>query len=480
MTQKDDWQSQEARLEAYLRGLDVGALRKLIVEASWRDDALRQKLLMAATVADSAGLADLRKVVKQATRTNGFVEYREAGAYANRLEDLGELLSQRIADGEEELIEVIEEAIALAEEALQHINDSGGVVMPAVVELRRVHLAACNALHPDPVALAERLYGFQMNGKWDTFHEVLPDYAEALGEEGLAEYRQRVERDWVALPTLGPEQYRSDWSARRFQVESAMKDIARCTDDLELLVAIQAKNLSSPSCFLTLAGLFREQGRKEEALRWVEQGIAAFPSERNDDLLSLAIELQLALGRHAEGERLAWQRFEQAPGCGPFFKLMEVAGLIGGEAALRKRALDFLWQKVAEEEAADSHVRRSPWGDKPRRGDLVSIFLREGDAEAVWNAFSGGKVDAGLWEPVADARGRTHHEEAIALYKRLLPHRVEGGSHGSHYGEAFAIVKKIRALRVAHKQLGMFGDELAEIRLEWKRKRNFMKLLDAL
>src|SRR5690606_15063528 len=204
MTQKDDWQAQEARLEAYLQRLDVGALRKLILEASWRDDALREKLLMAATVAESTGLSDLRKVVKQATRTNGFIEYREAGAYANRLEDLGELLSQRIADGEEELIEVIEEAIALAEEALEHIDDSGGEVMPAVVELRRVHLAACNALHPDPVALAERLYGFQMNGQWDTFHEVLPDYAEALGEEGLAEYRQRVERDWVALPTLGP------------------------------------------------------------------------------------------------------------------------------------------------------------------------------------------------------------------------------------------------------------------------------------
>lgn len=479
MAQKDDWQSQEARLEAYLQGLDVAALRKLILEASWRDDALREKLLMAATVADSTGLADMRKVVKQATRTNGFVEYREAGGYANRLEDLGELLSQRIADGQPELIEVIEEAIAFAEEALQHIDDSGGEVMPAIVELRRAHLAACNALHPDAVALAERLYGFQMDGQWDTFHEVLPDYAEALGEEGLAAYRQRVERDWMALPTLGPEHYRSDWSTRRFQVESAMKDIARCTDDFELLVAVQAKNLSSPSRFLTLAGLFREQGREEEALRWVKQGIAAFPNERNEDLLSLAIELQLALGQHAEVERLAWQRFEQAPGCGQFFKLMEVAGLVGCEAALRKRALDFLWQKVAEEEAADSRVRRSPW-DKPRRSDIVSIFLREGDAEAMWDAFSGGKVDVSLWEPVADARGRTHHEEAITLYKRLLPHLVEGGSRGSHYGEAFAIVKKIRALRVAHKQLGMFGDELAEIRLEWKRKRNFMKLLDVL
>jgi tetratricopeptide (TPR) repeat protein len=461
--------------------LDVAALRKLVLEASRRDDVLREKLLMAATVAESKGLSALRKVVKQATRTNGFVEYREAGGYASRLEDLAELLSQRIEDGQAELIEVIEEAIALAEDALQHVDDSGGEVMPAILGLRKVHLAACNALRPDPVALARRLYGFQMHGEWDTFHEVLPDYAEALGVEGLAAYRQQVEREWKALPTLGPEYFRSEWSTSRFRVESAMKDIARHTDDFELLVAVHAKNLSSPSCFLMLARLFRDQGRKDEALRWVEQGITAFPDERNDDLLSLAIELQLALGRHAEVERLAWQRFEKAPGCGPFFKLMKTAGLIDREAALRKRGLDLLWQKVAEEESPDGLARRSPW-EKPHRGDIVSIFLHESDteAEAMWGAFCGGKVDVGLWASVADVRARTHHEEAIALLKRLLPHRVEGGSRGSHYGEAFAIVKKIRALRVTHGQLGMFGDELAEIRLKWKRKRNFMKLLDAL
>ena len=475
----DDWQSQDVRIEAYLQGLDVVALRKLILEASWRDDALRQKLLMAATVTESSGLADLRKAVKQAIRINGYLGYREVGGYANRLEDLGALLSQRIADGQKELIEVIEEAISGAEEAMQHVDDSAGEVMSAIHALRKVHLDACTVLRPDPVALAERLYGFQMHGEWDTFHEVLPDYAEALGETGLAEYRQRVESEWRALPTLGPELAGSKWTTSRYRVESAMRDIARWTDDFELLVAIQAKNLSSSSCFLALAKLFRDQGRKDEALRWVEQGIVAFPNERIDDLLSLAIELQLAIGQHAEVEGLAWQRFEQAPGCNPFFSLMEVAGLIGREAALRRRALDCLWQKVAEEEVPDSRVRRSPW-DKPRRGDIVSIFLREGDAEAMWDAFRGGKVDIGLWEPVADARGKTHHEDAIVLFKRLLPHMVEGGSRGSHYDEAFAIVEKIRALRAAHKQLGMFGDELAEIRLEWKRKRNFMKLLDAL
>lgn len=471
--------TEEKQLESYVAGLDVTALRRLILDAARRDDALRAKLLMAATVAESTGLADVRKVVKQATCTNGFLSDDEAGNYASSLEDLATLLSQRITEGQPELIEVIEDAIARAEAALQYIDDSGGEVMPAILELRKVHLAACNALHPDPVALAERLCGFQMDGQWDTFHVLLPDYAEALGGEGLAAYRQHVEREWQALPTLGPEHYRSDWDMRRFKVEAAMKAIARYTDDFELQVAVEAKNLSSPACFLTLAGLFRDQGRRDEALRWVGQGMAVFPNDRNHDLLSLAIELQWALGRHAEVEQLAWQRFEQAPGCASFFKLMEVATLIGREAVLRKRALDGLWQQVAEEEASHSSVPRRPW-DKPRRGDIVSIFLREGDAEAMWDAFSGGAVDVALWESVADVRGKTHPEEAIALYKRLLPHRVEGGSRGSQYGEALAIVKKIRALRVAHKQLDLFGDELADIRLAWKRKRNFMKRLDAL
>ncbi len=470
---------EEARIAAYLQGLGAEALLKLVLEAARRDDGLREKLLMAATVSESKGLSSLRKVVKQATRTNGFVEWREAGDYANRLEDLAALLEQRIGDGTPELVGVIEEAISLAEEALQHIDDSGGEVMPAILGLRKVHLTACNALRPDPVTLAGRLHDFQMHGEWDTFHEVLPDYAEALREAGLQAYRQRVEDAWLALPQLGPEHFRGEWSTPRFRVESAMKDIARYTDDFELLAAVQAKNLSSPACFLATATLFHVHNRVEEALAWVEQGIAAFPDERNDELLSLAVEAQVALGNHAEVERLAWQRFEKSSGCDSFFKLMEVAHRIDRKDVLRERALDHLWHSVTEDELQDGLPRRSQWV-QPRRGEIVSIFLREGNADAMWEAFCGGKVAVGLWVSVADERAKSHHEDAIALYKRLLPHVVEGGTHSSHYGEAFAVVKKIRALRAAHEQMGMFGDELAEIRLEWKRKRNFMKLLDAL
>ena len=469
----------DERIEGYLLSLDEAALRALVFEASLRDDALREKLLMAAAVAESKDLKSLRNVVEQATRTHGFVEWREAGNYANRLDDLAVLLEERIAEGVPELVLLIEEAVSLAEAALQHIDDSGGEVMPAILHLQKVHLAACIALRPDPVALGKRLHDYQIDGEWDTYSEVLPAYSAALGEAGLKVYRRRVEDAWKALPQLNPEDYRNSWSSERVRVEAAMEAIATHIGDFELLLAVGMKNLSSPVRFLELARLFQARDRIDEALAWVERGVAAFPNERLDDLLSRGIELQLARGTHAEAEALAWHRFEMDAGCEAYFRLLEVADQIDRRPELRDKALAYLWERVAEDESPIGMARRSRW-EQPRRGEIVSIFLREGNADSMWEAFCGGSVAIELWDRVAAERGKSHHEEAIALYKRLLPHVVEGGARGSHYGEAFAIVKKIQALRTAHKQLGIFGDELAGIRLEWKRKRNFQKLLDTL
>lgn len=66
------------------------------------------------------------------------------------------------------------------------------------------------------------------------------------------------------------------------------------------------------------------------------------------------------------------------------------------------------------------------------------------------------------------------------MYRRLLPHVVEAGTSGSRDEEAAAVMQAIRSLRAAQGRLRMFGDELAGIRLDWKRKRNFMRLLEVL
>src|ERR1700694_1440720 len=212
----------EEQIREYLETLDEGALREWLIEAADRDRGIRDKLLFAAKAKAGGDVSSLKSVVRQATRVSGFLDWRAAGDYADRVVDLAQMLEARVAGGDPKLVEIIEQAIAQAEAALDHIDDSDGSVMPAIMQLREVHERACNNLNPNPVALAERLFRFQTTGDWDTFHSVLPSYARALGQAGLKRYRELVEAAWKQFPALGPEAFRTHFDSGRYRVEHAM------------------------------------------------------------------------------------------------------------------------------------------------------------------------------------------------------------------------------------------------------------------
>lgn len=468
----------DEQIRKYLESLDESALREWLIEAADRDRGIRDKLLFAAKATARGDVASLKSVVRRATRVSGFVDWREAGDYANRLADLAQMLEARVADGDPKLVEIVEQAIAQAEDALGNIDDSNGSVMPAIMELREVHERTCNNLNPDPVALAERLFRFQTTGDWDTFHSVLPSYERALGRSGFERYRELVEAAWKRFPALGPEAFRTHFDSGRHRVEHAMEELAALSGDVDALVAVKAHNLSSPHAFLELAEILRHHGRHDEALAWAEKGIAAFGSERLDDLVQFSIDEHLRRGDSDRVESLAWARFVRHPGSDAHFELVRLAKRIGRADELATRALQHLWQLVRAEEAPNA--KRLPSWQPPVRSALVAIHLRQKEAEKAWEAFCGGSVDIRLWDKVAAVRGKTHPEEAVALYKELLPHVVTAGTRGAQYGEAFEIVKAIQELRAAQKQDALFRQELAELRTTWKAKRNFIKLLATL
>ena len=466
------------QIREYLGTLDESALRGWLIEAADRDRGIRDKLLFSAKATARGDVASLKSVVRQATRVSGFVEWREAGDYADRLADLAQMLDARVADGDPKLVEIVEQAIAQAEDALGNIDDSYGWVMPAILELREVHERACNNLNPDPVALAERLFRFQTTGDWDTFRSLLPSYVRALGQPGLERYRELVEAAWIRFPALGPEKFRTHFDSDRYRVEHAMEELVALSGDVDTLVAVKARNLSSPHAFLELARILKHHGRYDEALAWAGKGIAAFGSERLDELVQFSIDEHLRRGDAGRVESLAWARFVRQPGSDAHFELVRVAKQIGRADELATRALQHLWQLVRAEEAPSA--KRLPSWQPPVRSALVAIYLRQRDAEKAWEAFCGGPVDIRLWDKVAAVRGKTHPEEAVALYRKLLPHVVTAGTRGAQYGEAFEIVKAIQELRAAQKEDALFRQELAELRTTWKAKRNFMKLLATL
>ncbi|CAN0500122.1 unnamed protein product, partial [Phaeothamnion confervicola] len=176
----------------------------MIVELAERDLTLFRRLESAAAVAgadDKTLEASLRKAIDQATRTGGYLEYREVGAWAAGVEAVLDTLT-RLASGirAKLALSLVEHALRRVEKAIESIDDSDGHGGALLNHAQDIHLAAVKAVRPDPVKLARDLFARETDGLYDTFYGAAESYAEALGETGLAEYRRLAAEAWSKLP----------------------------------------------------------------------------------------------------------------------------------------------------------------------------------------------------------------------------------------------------------------------------------------
>jgi uncharacterized Zn finger protein len=470
----------EELIREYVATLDEDVLRELLLEAVERDLTLRDKLLFAARAASASDLPSMKTAVRQATRISRPLDWREADAYGDGLMSLAAMLRQRLAGPHAaQVVELAELAIAGAEKSLEQIDDSGGGVMPAILELAAAHLEACRLTAPAPVKLAERLFSFQTEGVWDTFYNVLPAYAQALGDAGLRRYRELVSKGWEALPALAPSnEFRQSFDSQRMRLEHAMEALAELDGDIDALIRIRSKDLSSPYRFLQVAELCAKHGRPHDGLAWAERGLAESGKTVDQRLLDFCIEAYLRRSEFDKADAFAWRRFESRPVAETFAALIKVATATGRHDETRERALRHLWTLVRDEEAA-TKSKRTSW-QTSTRAELVRLFLAGHENDAAWEAFTGGPVATHLWPQMAAVRGKTHPRDAIALYHRLLPVAAESGTRKARYDEAFEIVRAVGRLRAKLGEHMQFATELDEIRSTYRAKRNFIKLLDTL
>jgi hypothetical protein len=80
--------------------------------------------------------------------------------------------------------------IARIEGLLDYENCYGSGPTDALEMAHELHLAACRAVPPDPVALADRLVSARLNTGWDVFADGPAKYADVLGPAGLARCAQ--------------------------------------------------------------------------------------------------------------------------------------------------------------------------------------------------------------------------------------------------------------------------------------------------
>ena len=463
---------------AHLAGQEKKALVEMLMEQATTDDRLRRRLLMKAsrTGPGAPDLAAYRAAIDDAIDTGGFVEYGEAKEYAQGIEDTIDSIEELLEDGHAaEVIDLAEHALAAVEEACGSIDDSDGHLGSILERLQGLHLDACRKARPEPEKLARRLFEWELKTELDTFFGAADTYAGVLGTKGLAAYRRLAEAEWARVPALEPGRDDPEKFGKRFRITHIMETLARRTGDVEAVVAVKKRDLSSPYDYFQIAEAYRGADKHDLALGWAERGIKAFPTRQDPRLRELLAQEYHQRERHEEAMALVWAGFTESPGLDRYRDLKRHADRVDAWPVWREKALSFLRKTTAKGIAAERPVQRT-W-ISAGRSDLVKVFLWEKDVEAAWREAKEGGCSNDLWLTLAAKREKKHPEEVLLVYQAQVEPAL-GRKNKEAYREAIGLLRKIHGLMARLGQQASFASYVESVRTAHRLKRNFVKLLE--
>jgi uncharacterized Zn finger protein len=450
----EDAQAEWRTLESWLKSLSKEGLLAELIRLLDEDPELRQRLELRAAVVNQDAAA-VRYAVRDLVQVPPGDWIESSQAYASDVHKAAAAIEDLArGGGAEYAIWIAEEAIDLVAEAFRFADDSSGSIRDAAYQLLAVHLHACRAAPPDPAELGGYLAGLVLgNGHiWPD----LADYADLLGGPGFAAVRERIAATYAEDPANGRARY-------------LMESVALAEGDVDALIAVYAAQLDEQGRnHLRIAQALDEAGRGEEALGWAERGLreAAYPDQRLVDYLA---GRYAAAGRDDDALGLRRDRFRAERTLASYQALRQAAA--GRWPAERSQALDLLRQDARAVRSRTLWDRGGPV--------LIDALTDDGDLDAAWAAAKDPAIHAtdDQWLRLADALAATRPADALDVYLRVIG-ALKKETGDKVYRRMAALLLAARACHQALGTTDQFRRYLTILRMECKRKRNLMKILD--
>jgi len=211
--------------------------------------------------------------------------------------------------------------------------------------------------------------------------------------------------------------------------------------------------------------------------------VKAFPDAQDSRLREFLAAAYTRQERHEEALEIAWQSFRYSSSIDAYAALKQHAEQVGSWTHLREQALDYLRAAQTKREPVRGLSGASPTAQPRRRvaygSEIVAILLWEGNVEAAWAEASQNGCAFHQWEKLARLRETTHLEDSLRIYEESV-RRLVDQTNNPAYAEAFEYVRHIQRLLVGNGKPEQFLTYVAELRSEFGRKRNFMRLLDSI
>jgi hypothetical protein len=362
----------ETPVEQLLEAISNEELRDVVLwAAQWHEDVERRLRLVAAR--SNGDLTELRVEVDRALRTRRHLGYRESDEWAHAARPVITELSAMVeTTPSRELVELLQRGVShVVKVILTRADDSSGLVGDLARDLLDLHAKACDARVADPIKLARWMIRFRFTEQ-DFFEPDPVRYRVALGEQGVAEYRRRLD-----------EQSDQD----EFGVRYARERLAILDSDTDAVVALLGGDLSAPHQFIQVAEAMAELGRDQDTLAWALRGIAETRGWQTGKLYDLACAVHARRDEPLEVLALRRTEYERTPTGSTYHQLHAAA--------------DALQAWPLEQDAARRVLReRNPPA-------LIDALLRDGEADLAWQtAQTLPEADLGdqTWLELAQAR----------------------------------------------------------------------------
>ncbi len=463
-----------------LQAEDKNTLVRMVLGWAKDDDRLHERLILHAArrSGPDTGAAAVRRAFEKAVRVRDYVHYREATGWARGVDDAIDSVEQLLNDGQAAaVIELCESALQSLVGAIQAVDDSDGHFGMLRDRLQDIHYRACQEARPDSVELARRLFQWELHSDFDVFYGAVARYAKILGAKGMKVYRELAEAEWEKVPARTARHERSEWG-QHFRITQIMESLAQASRDIEQLVAVMSRDLSSAYSYWKIAEVYREARQHDNALLWAEKGLKAFPDHTDGRLREFAAEEYHRRRRHDDAMKLMWAEFSERPHLESYKTLERHAKKAGAWPGWRERALAEIRLRITKaKEKARGHSRPRWMRPDDDHSPLVEIFLYEGNPEEAWREAQAGGCSDSLWLRLAAVREKEHPEDAAPIYLKQAEAAVAATSNGRYEDSVGLLVKAASVMRRMDRG-AEFVRHLEALRVKYKIKRNFIKLVE--
>ncbi len=320
------------------------------------------------------------------------------------------------------------------------------------------------------------LRDLELNSGGDVFFlNRLKHTRHSLGKEGLAIYRRLADQAWEKLASAvsKPDLRRPD-SNMTLNLIEIKETLAEMSGDIEELVDIKKRDLSYAYHYLQIAEIYQRPAIKIRPSNGLKPGLRHFHPKR----IFVCANFLLAdeyhrRKRHEEAVELIWTNFTDSLCLAKYQKLKKHAEKTGQWLIWREKAMRYLGKAPHQ-----TGIKKSTAGLMIR---VIPLWWRfccgKKILQGAWQAANLGGCTQSIWMKLAALREQDHPLDTVGVYRKYVNPTIEQ-TNNQAYAEAVKLIKKIQSLMLRLGESKVFATYLAELRMKYKAKRNFIKLLD--